>query len=78
MKMINRRKETKQSMVKLKEEKGYFSKVCLCKLISVSTVSLGIGMLPSSWYKREIDTFIKGIFLPHFKQIRRGQRTSCT
>lgn len=32
------------------KDKGYFSQVCLCKLISVLTLSLGIRVLSSSWF----------------------------
>ena len=55
------------------EDTGYFSKMCLCGLISVLTLSPVIRVVPGTGVGH---TFTKGNLCPAFKQKGGGQRVS--
>lgn len=57
------------------EEKGYFNKICLCRVISVPSFFLQWQGLLSSWYgTEEGDSFTRGILCPASRQKGEGQR----
>ena len=62
---------------KLMEDKCYFSKVCLCRPISVLTFLSPVKSfsLPDS-REGKGNTFTKGNFCPAFMQIEGGQKSS--